>query len=158
MATFSVFPNADEVFVPLSATQLNVLAAQVKSEAPVPTVQSRFNYAWGLLKSSNEENVRLGISILTNMFKDVPSRRGEFLYFLSLGFFKLKQYREAKKYIDVLVAHANKKETEIPKEIALLQSRVDGELARNSLVGLAIVSGGVAVMAGALSYLVKRRR
>lgn len=158
MATFSVFPQPDEVFESLSTTQLNVLAAQVKSESPIPTVQSRFNYSWGLLKSNNDGNVKLGISILTDMFHDVPSRRSEFLYFLALGFFKLKQYRESKKYVDVLIAHSNKKESEIPREITQLQTKIDSELAKNSLIGLAIISGSVAAAAGALSLFLKRRK
>lgn len=158
MATFSVFPQPDEIFEPLSVTQLNVLAAQVKSESPIPTVQSRFNYSWGLLKSNNDENVKLGISILTEMFKDVPSRRSEFLYFLALGSFKLKQYRESEKYINVLIAHSNKKDSETPREITQLRNKIDSELAKNSLIGFAIISGSMAAAAGALSYFLKRRK
>lgn len=159
MATFSAFPSPDEVFESLTATQLNILAAQVKAESPIPTVQSRFNYAWGLLKSHNDENVKLGIQILTSMFKDVPSRRSEFLYFLSLGYFKLNQFKEAKRYLDVLVSHFNKSSgKELPAEISQLQSMIDNSLAKNGLIGLALVSAGMAVTAGALSFFMKRRK
>lgn len=72
MSTFSLFPGPEEVWQPLSATQLDVLAQQVQAEGPVATIQSKFNYSWGLLKSQQEDNVQLGISLLTGLFKEVP--------------------------------------------------------------------------------------
>ncbi|GMM31439.1 Fis1 protein [Martiniozyma asiatica (nom. inval.)] len=157
MAAFNTFPPPSEIFIPLSDAQLAVLAEQVDAEAPVPTVQSRFNYAWGLLKSKEDGNVKMGINILTEMFKNVPSRRREFLYFLALGCFKLKEYRDAKRYVDVLINHS-KSDGEGNSDVLLLKRMVDNELAKNSLIGFAIVSGGIAAAAGVASYFMKNKK
>lgn len=50
----SVYPALEELKQPLSEEQLNVLRNQLKAEEPKPSPQTRFNYAWGLIKSSSQ--------------------------------------------------------------------------------------------------------
>jgi fission 1 protein len=68
-------------------------------------VQSRFNYAWGLIKSDDTNDQRLGVKILTDVFKDSPQRRRECLYYLAIGTFKLGDYSDSRRYVDALIAY-----------------------------------------------------
>ncbi len=52
---------------PLSKDQLAVLRKQLLREGDLASVQSRFNYAWGLIKSDKEDDQQLGVKILTGM-------------------------------------------------------------------------------------------
>ena len=81
------------------------------------TVQTKFNYAWGLIKSPlrdhQVEGVRLlqglsysrplrTITMLTDMHPEIyrsePARRRECLYYLALGHYKMGNYEEARKF------------------------------------------------------------
>lgn len=90
---------------PLSEQQLAILERQVESEKPEPSVQSQFNYAWGLLKSDDEDDNKQGINILTDIFKNIPARRRECLYYLTIGCFKIGEYEDAKRYVEALLIH-----------------------------------------------------
>ncbi|ODQ48711.1 hypothetical protein PICMEDRAFT_27019, partial [Pichia membranifaciens NRRL Y-2026] len=135
---FTALPDPQEVFVPLSEEQIAILEYQVESEQPVATVQSRFNLGWGLMKS-DDEDVKQGINMLTEIFKTVPSRRIECVYFLSLACFKIKEYREATRYVDVLLQVEPNN-----KQALTLKKMIENELAKDSLIGFAIVSSAIA--------------
>lgn len=67
-------------------------------------MQSRFNYAWGLIKSADTNDQRLGVKVLTDVFKDSPQRRRECLYYLSIGTYKLGDYADSRRYVETLLA------------------------------------------------------
>lgn len=150
---FTALPEPEEIFIPLSEEQLAILEAQVESEQPVATVQSLFNFGWGLMKSDDTDDVKQGINMLTDIFKTVPRRRTECIYYLSLACFKIKEYREATRYIDALLLYepAN-------KQAVLLKKMIDNELAKDSLIGFALVSSAIAATVGVASYFLKRRK
>jgi fission 1 protein len=150
---FSEFPDPQEAFASLSEEQLAILEAQVESEQPVATVQSQFNFGWGLIKSKDDDDVKTGINILTDIFKTVPSRRAECLYYLSLACFKIKEYREAMRYIDTLLTHQPEN-----KQAVSLKKMIENELARDSLIGFALVSTAIAAGVGVASFFLKRRK
>lgn len=152
-AKFSTFPEPDEVFIPLREEQLAILEAQVESEQPVATVQSQFNFAWGLIKSKDEDDVKQGINIMTEIFKTVPSRRTECVYYLALACFKIKEYQEATRYIETLLQHQPSN-----LQALCLQKMIKNELAKDSLIGFAIISTAVAAGAGLASIFLRRKR
>lgn len=149
---FTALPDPQEVFVPLSEEQIAILEYQVESEQPVATVQSRFNLGWGLMKS-DDEDVKQGINMLTEIFKTVPSRRIECVYFLSLACFKIKEYREATRYVDVLLQVEPNN-----KQALTLKKMIENELAKDSLIGFAIVSSAIAASVGVASYFFRRHK
>lgn len=135
------------------------------------SVQSRFNYAWGLIKSNKEDDQRLGIKILGDIFKDSPIRRRECLYYLALGSYKLGEYATARRYADSLANHdptnpqASALKEMIEDKIAKgMYSMVDEwflrvtNMHKEGIIGIAIVSGVVAAGATALSLLLRRKR
>ena len=94
--------------------------------------------------------------ILSDIFRSSPERRRECLYYLALGNYKLGNYAEARRYNDLLLDHepAN-------LQAASLRTLVDDKVAKEGLVGVAIVSG-LAIVAGVVGGMlfkgVGRRR
>ena len=138
---------------PLTKDQLEVLRQQVLSEGDLVSVQSRFNYAWGLIKSDVVHDQRLGVKILTDVYKDSPQRRRECLYYLAIGTFKLGDYADARRYVESLIAH----EPENHQALAL-QQMINDKIAKDGLIGIALVSGLVAAGATALSLFLRNSK
>jgi hypothetical protein len=112
---------------PPPSQELDVLKRQYEKElaSSHTTVQTKFNYAWGLVKSQNKslqmEGVKLlqGASLvrrlqtaskspvltspilphpLPEIYAAEPLRRRECLYYLALGYYKLGNWEHAKKF------------------------------------------------------------
>ena len=84
------------------------------------TVQTKFNYAWGLVKSPMKEHQVEGVRLLQGgvytsqllifwsliivtlrkieIYRAEPTRRRECLYYLALGHYKLANYEEARRF------------------------------------------------------------
>jgi hypothetical protein len=58
----------------LKREELDVLRNQYVKEEPFVSIQTKFNYAWGLIKSPRRDEQQLGVRLLTGMhskFADV---------------------------------------------------------------------------------------
>ncbi|KAJ3089124.1 mitochondrial membrane protein, partial [Quaeritorhiza haematococci] len=55
--------------------------------------QTKFDYAWALVRSPDRKDQQLGVQLLNELYKEQPSRRRECLYYLALGEYKLGNYR-----------------------------------------------------------------
>ncbi|KAG6031828.1 mitochondrial membrane protein, partial [Claviceps citrina] len=138
---------------PLNPSELQVLRAQYEKEGDMVGIQTKFNYAWGLVKSNNRNDQQLGVRLLSDIFRLSPDRRRECLYYLALGNYKLGNYGEARRYNDLL----------LDKEPANLQASdlrqlIDSRVAREGLMGVAILSG-VSIAAGVIgAFLIKNAR
>jgi len=146
----SNLPYAVDAETPLNAAELQVLRAQYEKEGDMVGVQTKFNFAWGLVKSTRRDDQQLGVVLLSEIFRTSPERRRECLYYLALGNFKLGNYAEARRYNDLL----------LEKEPANLQASnlrtlIDDKVAKEGLVGVAIVSG-LAVAAGVIGGVLMR--
>jgi fission 1 protein len=102
----------------------------------------------GLIKSNNRGEQQEGVRLLSEIYRNAPERRRECLYYLALGNFKLGNYAEARRYNDSLlnIEPAN-------LQAASLRSLIDDKVAREGLVGVAIVSG-VAIAAGVIGSMI----
>ncbi|KAF8426912.1 putative mitochondrial fission protein Tbfis1p [Tirmania nivea] len=134
-------PYAADAESPLKEAELAVLRKQYEGEGQYVGVQTKFNYAWGLIKSDKRAEQQLGVRLLTDIFKDYPERRRECVYYLALGHYRLGNYAEARQYNEILLG----------KEPGNLQSQslrglIDDKVAREGLLGVAII-GGVAMVA-----------
>ncbi|CAL5868168.1 uncharacterized protein PFLUO_LOCUS2392 [Penicillium psychrofluorescens] len=141
-------PYAADAESPLKPAELQVLRAQYEKEGDYVGIQTKFNYAWGLIKSNTRPDQQEGVRLLSEIFRAAPERRRECLYYLALGNFKLGNYGEARRYNDLLLEHepAN-------LQAASLGSLIDDKVAKEGLMGIAIV-GGLAVAAGVVGSLV----
>lgn len=95
-----------------------------------------------MIKSSSRGEQQEGVRLLSEIFRNAPERRRECLYYLALGNYKLGNYAEAKRYNELLLDHepAN-------LQASSLRSLVDDKVAKEGLMGVAIVSG-LAITAG----------
>ena len=101
----------------------------------------------GLIKSNTRSEQQEGVRLLSEIFRNSPERRRECLYYLALGNYKLGNYAEARKYNDLLldVEPSN-------MQSQSLKSLIDDRVARDGLIGAALV-GGLAVTAGVVGSL-----
>ncbi|KAK3324218.1 hypothetical protein B0T19DRAFT_225367 [Cercophora scortea] len=136
--------------MPLNPAELSVLRAQYEKEGDMVGVQTKFNYAWGLVKSNTRPDQHLGVMLLSEIFRTSPERRRECLYYLALGNYKLGNYGEARKYNDLLL---DKEPANM--QAADLQALIDDKVAKEGLMGVAIISG-VAVAAGVIGGVLLR--
>lgn len=88
--------------------------------------------------------------LLSEIFRNSPERRRECLYYLALGNYKLGNYAEARRYNELLLdlEPAN-------LQAGSLKTLIDDRVAKEGLVGVAIV-GGLAVAAGVVGSLLIR--
>jgi fission 1 protein len=101
-----------------------------------------------LIKSDTRPDQQEGVRLLSDIFRTSPERRRECLYYLALGNYKLGNYAEARRYNDLL----------LDKEPANLQASslrelIDNKVAREGLMGVAILSG-VAIAAGVVGGMI----
>ncbi|KAF2502473.1 mitochondrial fission 1 protein [Mytilinidion resinicola] len=148
-------PYAADAESPLKPEELQVLRAQYEKEGEYVGLQTKFNYAWGLIKSNNRQEQQEGVRLLSEIFRNSPERRRECLYYLALGNYKLGNYAEARKYNELLIdlEPAN-------LQAGSLKGLIDDKVAKEGLVGVAIV-GGLAVAAGIVGSMLfkgSRRR
>ncbi|KAI0870982.1 mitochondria fission 1 protein [Hypoxylon argillaceum] len=146
----TALPHAVDAETPLRDDELQVLRAQYEKEGDMVGVQTKFNYAWGLVKSNSRNNQQTGVRLLSEIFRVAPERRRECLYYLALGNYKLGNYGEARRYNDLL----------LEKEPANLQAAdlrrlIDDKVTKEGLVGVAIISG-VAIAAGVVGGILFR--
>ncbi|KAI9757232.1 MAG: Potassium channel [Chaenotheca gracillima] len=146
----SSLPYAADAESPLKPAELQVLRSQYEKEAEYVGVQTKFNYAWGLIKSNNRQEQQNGVRLLSDIFRTSPERRRECLYYLALGNFKLGNYAEARRYNDLLLDHepAN-------LQAGSLRGLIDDKVAKEGMVGVAIVSG-IAIAAGVVGGMLFR--
>ncbi|CAG8594063.1 11746_t:CDS:2 [Funneliformis caledonium] len=137
----SDLPYAADAEASLSGEELNILRRQYYREVDQGdvTTQTKFNFAWGSIKSRKAPDQDLGVTLLKEIFKDDPERRRECLYYLALGSFKLGRYLEAREFNNKL----------LKMEPGNLQAQNLQELIEKKhekgLLGMVIVGGAVAV-------------
>ncbi|KAK9467701.1 hypothetical protein V1512DRAFT_246455 [Lipomyces arxii] len=146
-------PYAADAEISLTRDELDVLRTQYIKEEPFVSIQTKFNYAWGLIKSPRREEESLGVRLLTEIFRDSPERRRECLYYLALGNFKLGNYVEARRYNDLLMDREPHN-----MQARSLNKLIDDQVAKEGLVGLALIGGVVAAGGIVLGALLHRRR
>ncbi|GAA95555.1 uncharacterized protein L969DRAFT_85244 [Mixia osmundae IAM 14324] len=123
---------------PLSSAELAVLADQFSKERDAGhlATQTKFNYAWGLVKSTETTDVSRGVELLGEIYRDEPQRRRECLFYLSVGHRKLGNYEHAKRFNDLLLA----------KEPGNMQAKslatlIERDVQRDGYIGMAVGAG-----------------
>ncbi|KAM0810850.1 putative Mitochondria fission 1 protein [Seiridium cardinale] len=148
----TALPHAVDAETPLKPSELQVLRAQYEKEGEMVGVQTKFNYAWGLVKSDSRNDQQTGVRLLSEIFRVSPERRRECLYYLGLGNYKLGNYGEARRYNDLLLD-----KEPMNMQAADLRRLIDDKVAKEGLMGVAIISG-VAIAAGVVGGILFRGR
>ncbi|KAI0821550.1 mitochondrial fission 1 protein [Irpex lacteus] len=148
-------PYAADAEVSLSYDELEVLRTQYSKEQAQGhvTIQTKFNYAWGLVKSPLREHQVEGVRILQEIYRAEPARRRECLYYLALGYYKLGNYEEANRFNALLL---DKEPTNLQAQS--LASLIDKKVTRDGYIGMAMVGGVAAVSALVAAALIRRAK
>ncbi|KAI0641942.1 mitochondrial fission 1 protein [Trametes meyenii] len=139
------------------------------------TIQTKFNYAWGLVKSPVREHQVEGVRLLQEIYRAEPARRRECLYYLALGHYKMGNYEEARRFNG---ASPSGSRSNVPlysspsgssQSVALLldkepsnlqaqslASLIDTRVTREGYIGMAIVGGVAALSTLALATIIRR--
>ncbi|KAJ3508736.1 hypothetical protein NLJ89_g5589 [Agrocybe chaxingu] len=98
-------PYAADAEMSLTYDELDVLRLQYLKEVAQDhvTTQTKFNYAWGLVKSPMREHQVEGVRLLQEIYRTEPARRRECLYYLALGHYKMGNFEEARKFNALLL-------------------------------------------------------
>ncbi|KAJ7355403.1 hypothetical protein DFH08DRAFT_689728 [Mycena albidolilacea] len=149
----SDLPYAADAEVSLSYDELEVLRLQYQKELAqgYVTVQTKFNYAWGLVKAPIRDHQVEGVRLLQELYRAEPTRRRECLYYLALGHFKMGNFEEAKKFNALLM----EKEPSNMQAISLAQL-IDKGVAREGYIGMALVGGAAAIGTLLVAGLIRR--
>ncbi|KND01445.1 uncharacterized protein SPPG_03249 [Spizellomyces punctatus DAOM BR117] len=144
-------PDASEADISLSPQELEILRDQYLTEGEKPRPQTKFNYAWALVRSRVRTDQQEGIKLLHEIYRDLPSRRRECLYYLALGEYKLGNYRNARKYNETLLQLESRNNKALS-----LRKLIDDKVKSEGLVGMAIVGAAVAAVGLITATLFKR--
>ncbi|KAF8074893.1 hypothetical protein FPV67DRAFT_1475349 [Lyophyllum atratum] len=146
-------PYAADAEVSLSYDELDVLRIQHEKELAQAhvTVQTKFNYAWGLVKSPMREHQVEGVRLLQEIYRAEPTRRRECLYYLALGHYKMGNFEEAKRFNGLLM---EKEPTNLQAQS--LGQLIDKGVAREGYIGMALAGGAAALGTILLASLVRR--
>ncbi|QWW23642.1 hypothetical protein CA7LBN_002443 [Candidozyma auris] len=136
---YNAFQEINEEIAP---EQLQILKNQLESENP-QTPDSQFNYAWGLLKTKNSRQQKQGMDILTVLYRDVPRKRRDSLYYLALGSVKLGEYSNARRYAEALLEKEPNN-----SQFQSLKKAIDDRVTEDGLIGLGVAGGVLAVGLG----------
>ncbi|RMZ83289.1 hypothetical protein DV738_g1253, partial [Chaetothyriales sp. CBS 135597] len=137
----SNLPYAADAESPLRPAELQVLRAQYEKEGEYVGTQTKFNYAWGLIKSNQRSEQQLGVQLLSDIFKSEPGRRRECLYYLALGNYKLGNYAEARRFNDLLLV---KEPGNL--QASSLRQLIDDKVNKEGLMGMAIIGGATVAL------------
>ncbi|KAF7430732.1 mitochondrial membrane protein [Pleurotus ostreatus] len=145
-------PYAADAEVSLSFDELDVLRTQYEKELAQQhvTVQTKFNYAWGLVKSPRQGDNVEGVRLLQDIYRAEPTRRRECLYYLALGHFKMGNFQEAKRFNELLL---EKEPTNLQAQS--LSQLIDSGVAKEGYIGMAMVGGVAAVGTLLLAGLIR---
>ncbi|XP_034532816.1 mitochondrial fission 1 protein [Notolabrus celidotus] len=105
--------------------------------------ETKFEYAWCLIRSKYTDDIKKGIVLLEELVqKSSKEDSRDFLFYLAVAYYRLKEYEKALKYIRTLL-----KNEPGNKQALDLEKLIDKALKKDGLVGMAIVGGiGVGVM------------
>ncbi|CAG8512183.1 8276_t:CDS:2 [Paraglomus brasilianum] len=145
-------PYAIEADVPLGNAELEVLKGRYQKELPEVTTQTKFNYAWGLVRSRRQTCNKEGIKLFYEIYNESRERRRECLYYLALGHYKVGEYRKAKEHNNQLL------QLEPNNQQALsLAEVIDEKVNREGIIGAAITGVLVALGALVVGIIAKRK-
>lgn len=111
----------------------------------VASEKAQFEYAWCLIRSKHEMDMKKGVSLLEDLFRrtnDDTARR-DHLFYMAIGYTKIKEYEDALKYTKAIlrIEPTNHQALELEKYIK-------NKMSKEGLVGMAIIGGAALAIGG----------
>uniref|UniRef100_UPI00358E2CDF mitochondrial fission 1 protein n=1 Tax=Myxine glutinosa TaxID=7769 RepID=UPI00358E2CDF len=105
---------------------------------------TKFEYAWCLIRSKYPDDIGHGVYILEALFHDGPAEeQRDYVFYLAVGNYRLQEYEKSLNFVKSLL----KKEPGNTQALEL-ERMISKKMQREGLVGMAIVGGVVASLAG----------
>ncbi|XP_007938229.1 mitochondrial fission 1 protein [Orycteropus afer afer] len=143
----------------VSVDDLLKFEKKFQSEAAAGSVSksTQFEYAWCLVRSKYNDDIRKGIALLEELLpKGSKEEQRDYVFYLAVGNYRLKEYEKALRYVRGLL------QTEPQNNQAReLEHLIDKAMKKDGLVGMAIVGGmalGVAGLAGLIGLAVSKSK
>ncbi|XP_043094279.1 mitochondrial fission 1 protein-like [Puntigrus tetrazona] len=117
---------------------------------------TQFEYAWCLIRSKHPEDIEKGTVLLAELIHtDTKNDQRDYLFYLAVANYKLKEYERALKYIRTLLRNepGNSQAEELEKLI-------DKAMKKDGLVGMVIIGAiglGLAGLAGLIGLAVAKK-
>lgn len=133
----------DEVGSPEELKKFEAIYNQQLEEQNV-TTDATFNYAWSLVRSRYAADIRKGICLLETIFnEDREQTRRDCVYYLAIGYAKLKEYSKALQYTK---AFLNLEPANL--QVQSLDSTIRKRMEKEGLIGMALAGGAVLALGG----------
>lgn len=118
---------------------------------------TQFEYAWCLIRSKYSADIQKGVGLLEDLLpKANKDEQRDYLFYLSVAHYRLKEYEKALKYVRTLL-HKEPKNTQAQE----LEKVIEKKMQKEGLVGMAIVGGmaiGVAGLAGLIGLAIAKSK
>ncbi|XP_029419028.1 mitochondrial fission 1 protein [Nannospalax galili] len=154
----------------VSVEDLKKFEKKFQSEQAAGSVSksTQFEYAWCLVRSKYNDDIRKGILLLEGcsshtsagitelLPKGSKEEQRDYVFYLAVGNYRLKEYERALKYVRGLLQ--TEPQNNQAKE---LEHLIDKAMKKDGLVGMAIVGGmalGVAGLAGLIGLAVSKSK
>jgi len=117
-------------------------------ELGIPSAQSKFNYAFNLVRSAQTPHNNMGKLLLQQLLeKDINNM--EYLYFLAMVCYKLEEYGQARSYTTNIL-----KQEPAHRQGLELQKMIQQKVTNDGITGLLITGGAAAAIAGIAGVLI----
>jgi len=104
--------------------------------------ETTFEYAWCLIRSIYSDDWNAGFKLLKQLFEkgDQHAKR-DYLYYMAIAKYKLKQYDEALKYCNGILAVQPQNH-----QVKELKAFIEQQMKKEGLLGMAVVGGASLVL------------
>ncbi|XP_077117708.1 mitochondrial fission 1 protein [Ranitomeya variabilis] len=118
---------------------------------------TQFEYAWCLIRSKYTADIQKGALLLEDLLpKGNKDEQRDYLFYLAVAHYRLKEYEKALKYVRTLLSKEPKNTQALE-----LEKIIDKKMQKEGLVGMAIVGGmalGVAGLAGLIGLAISKSK
>lgn len=109
------------------------------------TYTTQFEYAWCLVRSNYANDMKSGITLLEDLCKKNSEGKRDYIYYLAIGYTRLKEYSTAMKYVQAFLEIEPNNQQVISLE-EYIKKKIDIE----GLKGAAMAGGAALVLGGIL--------
>jgi fission 1 protein len=114
-------------------------------ESKVISIKTQFEYAWCLIRSNYASDVHKGITLFEDLCSRNPEDKRDYIYYLALGYTKLKQFQTAHKYVKAFLEIEPNNQ-----QVLQLDEYIQKQVDKETMKGAAVAGGAVLVVGGLL--------
>ncbi|XP_017771378.1 PREDICTED: mitochondrial fission 1 protein [Nicrophorus vespilloides] len=117
------------------------------------TPKAQFEYAWCLVRSRYNADIKKGIILLEELYRSHEEGQRDYLYYLSIGNARLKDYRTALRFISSFLSIEPGNQ-----QVLSLETAVKKKMEKEGYKGMAITSGAVLAVGAIVGLVLAARK